>query len=82
VTSNPTTPPARADAPHLGRWWWIPSTAVILTLLLLLVVPAAIDHRVSGLRESATDGEHARTALNDFEASFATELAFAGGRAG
>jgi signal transduction histidine kinase len=68
--------------PHLGRWWWIPSTAVILGLLVLLIVPAAIDHRLAALRESVTTGEHARTALNDFEASFATELLVRNGSPG
>src|SRR4051794_38300503 len=62
------------NAPHLGWWWWVPSAAVIAGLLLLLIVPAMIDHRLVAMRESLTMGEHARTAVNDFEASFATEL--------
>jgi signal transduction histidine kinase len=47
---------------------------VIVTLLALLIVPYAIDQRAKALREAVTVGEHARTAVNDFEASLATEL--------
>src|SRR4051812_50130789 len=60
--------------PRLTSWWWIPSAVVILALLMLLIVPAEIDRRAAGMREAVTAGEHARTALNDFEAGLAPEL--------
>ena len=64
----------KAAGPRLTSWWWIPSAIVILALLMLLIVPAEIDRRASAMREAVTAGEHARTALNDFEAGLATEL--------
>ena len=74
MIAKQTTAGRRRTTPQLGQWWWVPATVVILALLVLLVVPAAIDHHAKDLRESVTAGEHARTALNDFEASLATEL--------
>lgn len=71
--TNATRNEQRA-APGLTGWWWIPSAVVILALLVLLVFPAEIDRRAGALREEVTAGEHARTALNDFEAALATEL--------
>src|SRR4051812_35049062 len=69
--------------PRLTSWWWIPSAVVILALLMLLIVPAEIDRRAAVMREAVTAGEHARTALNDFEAGLATELLLrAGGSSG
>jgi signal transduction histidine kinase len=65
---------ANREKPQPGKWWWVPSTVVILSLLVLLIVPATIDRRATALRDSVTAGEQARTALNDFEASLATEL--------
>jgi signal transduction histidine kinase len=56
--------------------------AVVLALLVLLVVPAAIEHRLAGLRDSLAAGEHARAVVNDFEASFATELLLRRGAVG
>src|SRR5262245_41123164 len=65
---------AEGATPRLGQWWWLPPSVVTFALLSLLIAPFTSERRTRQLRTAVTTGERARTALNDFEPSLATEL--------
>ena len=65
----------RAATPLLSNRWWMPSAFAILAVLLLLVVPAVVDKRIGKVRNALLIASGtARVAVNDLEASFASQL--------
>jgi signal transduction histidine kinase len=54
---------------------WLPLGFVVVSLVLLFGTPLFVNYRVQQVRNDLLDvADHARVVVNDFEASFATEL--------
>ena len=54
---------------------WLPLVFVVISLVLLFGTPLFVNNRVQHVRNNLLDvSDHARVVVNDFEASFATEL--------